>query len=83
MLASVGGFVRAKVAAALVKTAIISVMQDRSRNAYALSRPAGQHAERDRGFCLLANIPIAVESARAAFGIERVAILDTVQCGKI
>lgn len=74
----VGGFEQAKVATSLVKTAIYSVMEGRSRNAYALSRPAGHHAERDRGrgFCLLANIPVAIESARAAFGIERVAILD-------
>ena len=28
------------------------------------------------GFCLLANIPIAIESARAKHGIERVAVLD-------
>lgn len=75
---SVGGYEQAKVAAALVKTAIFSVMRGDSRNAYALSRPAGHHAERDRGrgFCLLANIPIAIEAARAEFGIERVAIVD-------
>ncbi|MGB0865334.1 MAG: class II histone deacetylase, partial [Granulosicoccaceae bacterium] len=74
----VGGYDQARVAASLVKTAVFSVLQGDNRNAYALSRPAGHHAERDRGrgFCLLANIPLAIEAARASFGIERVAIVD-------
>jgi len=47
-------------------------------NAYSLNRPPGHHAERDegRGFCVFANIAIAVEHAREVLGVERVAIVD-------
>jgi acetoin utilization deacetylase AcuC-like enzyme len=47
-------------------------------NAYSLGRPPGHHAERDegRGFCIFANVAVAVEHARAELGVERVAILD-------
>jgi acetoin utilization deacetylase AcuC-like enzyme len=47
-------------------------------NAYSLNRPPGHHAERDegRGFCVFANIAIAVEQMRAAHGVERIAIVD-------
>jgi acetoin utilization deacetylase AcuC-like enzyme len=46
--------------------------------AYALVRPPGHHAERDRGrgFCLLANVAIAVEHLRATFGAKRIATVD-------
>jgi acetoin utilization deacetylase AcuC-like enzyme len=47
-------------------------------NAYSLNRPPGHHAERDegRGFCVFANIAIAVEHMRAVHGLERIAIVD-------
>ena len=47
-------------------------------HAYALVRPPGHHAERDRGrgFCLLANVAITVEHLRAAFGAKRIATVD-------
>jgi acetoin utilization deacetylase AcuC-like enzyme len=47
-------------------------------NAYSLSRPPGHHAERGegRGFCLLANIPVAIQHARAELGARRVAVVD-------
>lgn len=46
--------------------------------AYALVRPPGHHAERDRGrgFCLLANVPIAIAHLRANCGARRIAIVD-------
>jgi acetoin utilization deacetylase AcuC-like enzyme len=46
--------------------------------AYALVRPPGHHAERDRGrgFCLLANVAITVEHLRATFGAKRIATVD-------
>lgn len=47
-------------------------------NAYALSRPPGHHCLPDfpNGFCLLANIAIAVEAAMAEGLVRRVAVLD-------
>jgi acetoin utilization deacetylase AcuC-like enzyme len=46
--------------------------------AYALVRPPGHHAERDRGrgFCLLANVAIAAEHLRKTFGLQRIATVD-------
>lgn len=46
--------------------------------AFALVRPPGHHAERDRamGFCLLSNAAIAAHYALAALPVKRVAILD-------
>jgi acetoin utilization deacetylase AcuC-like enzyme len=48
-----------------------------SETAFALVRPPGHHAERDRamGFCLFNNVAIAAAAALAR-GIERVAIVD-------
>jgi acetoin utilization deacetylase AcuC-like enzyme len=50
---------------------------DRREPAFALIRPPGHHAERDRamGFCLYNNIAVAAAAARAR-GVERVAIVD-------
>ena len=47
-------------------------------HAYALVRPPGHHAERDRGrgFCMLANVAITVEHLRATFGARRIATVD-------
>lgn len=46
--------------------------------AFALVRPPGHHAEPDRarGYCLLANIPLAIHKARAELGLRRVAVVD-------
>lgn len=47
-------------------------------NAYALVRPPGHHAERDRGlgFCLFGNVPIAILKARRKHGFSRIATVD-------
>ena len=50
---------------------------DRRVPAFALVRPPGHHAERDRamGFCLYNNVAVAAAAARAR-GLERVAVVD-------
>ena len=50
---------------------------DEVASAFALVRPPGHHAERDRamGFCFYSNVAVAAAYARAA-GLARVAIVD-------
>jgi acetoin utilization deacetylase AcuC-like enzyme len=57
--------------------AVEEVLAGRARNAFALVRPPGHHAEPDQamGFCLFNNVAIAAEAARRQ-GAERVLILD-------
>lgn len=61
-----------------VMAAVQAVMQNEVDNAYVLARPPGHHATPDQGlgFCIFANIAIAVEYARAQFGIQKVAVID-------
>jgi len=48
------------------------------RSGFALVRPPGHHALRDRamGFCLVDNVAVAARYAQAELGVERVAIVD-------
>ncbi len=73
-----GAYEIASISAGLVKQAVSSVLKGEAQNAYALSRPPGHHCLPDfpNGFCLLANIPIAIEAARHDKLTERVAIID-------
>ncbi len=73
-----GGFEIAALSAGLVKCAVSDVLRGDLANAYALARPPGHHCLPDSamGFCLLANIPIALEAARAEFGPLKVAVVD-------
>ena len=73
-----GGFEIAALSAGLAKRAVADVLSGKASNAYALCRPAGHHCLRDQamGFCLLANIPIAIEAALAKGQASRVAIVD-------
>lgn len=73
-----GGFEIASVSAGLAIRAVEDVLTGRLRNAYALSRPPGHHCLPDRsmGFCLLANIAIAIEAAQARHGPSKVAVVD-------
>jgi acetoin utilization deacetylase AcuC-like enzyme len=73
-----GSFEIACQSAGLALHAIDGVLTGRWRNAYSLSRPPGHHClpQMAMGFCLLANIPIAIEAARARHGVGRVAVLD-------
>jgi acetoin utilization deacetylase AcuC-like enzyme len=58
--------------------ALDAVLAGQVENAYALVRPPGHHAEPDlgRGYCIFANVPLAVMRAKATRGLGRVAILD-------
>lgn len=73
-----GGYEIAAVSAGLAKAALAGVLTGKLDNAYALSRPPGHHCLPDypNGFCLLANIAIAIEVARAAGQATRFAVLD-------
>ncbi|MEM7338297.1 MAG: class II histone deacetylase [Actinomycetota bacterium] len=68
----------ARLAAGGTTEAIAAVARGDLRNAYALVRPPGHHAERDRGrgFCIFNNIGVGVEQAIDAGLAERVAIVD-------
>lgn len=68
----------AMLAAGATATAVRSVLSGKVKNAYALMRPAGHHAEPDRGrgFCLFANTSIAARIAQEEFGLKRIAIVD-------
>lgn len=58
--------------------AVDAVMNGRLRNAYALLRPPGHHAEPERamGFCYFNNVAIAARFAQDRHGARRVAIVD-------
>lgn len=73
-----GGFEIAALSSGLVKAALADVMAGRVANAYALSRPPGHHCLPDlpNGFCLLANIAIAIRAAQAAGLGRRFAVID-------
>lgn len=73
-----GAFEIASLSAGLVIDAVMSVLRGDLRAAYALSRPPGHHClpEWPNGFCLLANIAIAIEAARAARLFDRIAVVD-------
>lgn len=73
-----GTFEIALKSAGLVCAAVEKVMRGEADNAYALSRPPGHHClpNQAMGFCFLANIPVAIERAKAMFNLERVAVID-------
>jgi acetoin utilization deacetylase AcuC-like enzyme len=73
-----GAFEIAALSAGLVLDAVDDVVSGRCRNAYALSRPPGHHCLPDwpNGFCLLANIAVAIEAAFHKHAIKRVAVVD-------
>ncbi len=72
------GYEIAALSAGLAKTAVEAVLKGDLHNAYALSRPPGHHCLPDfpNGFCLLANIAIAIEAAKARGLAQRFVVLD-------
>ena len=73
-----GSYDIAKVSAGLSIAGVDSVLSGKHQNAYVMSRPPGHHCLPDQpmGFCLLANIAIAIEAAFAKHGIKRAAVID-------
>ncbi len=73
-----GGFEVAAQSAGLALGALRAVLRKDMTNAYALSRPPGHHALPDfpNGFCLLANIAIAIRAVQAEGLATRVAVID-------
>jgi len=58
--------------------AVDEVMTRKVRNAFVATRPPGHHCETatPMGFCFFNNVAVAARHARAAYGVERVAIMD-------
>ncbi len=75
---SKGAFEIAQLSAGLAITLLEDVWTGKIGNGYALCRPAGHHCLPDRpmGFCLFANIPIAIEALKAKYGVQRIAVVD-------
>ncbi|MEZ5754917.1 MAG: class II histone deacetylase [Paracoccaceae bacterium] len=73
-----GGYEIAALSAGLAIHAMDRVLTGAWRNAYSLSRPPGHHCMPDHsmGFCLMANIPIAIEEMKARHGLGKVAVVD-------
>jgi len=57
---------------------IKAVIEGKLRNGFALVRPPGHHAERDRamGFCLFNNVAIGAKYAIQNFSCQRILIVD-------
>jgi len=68
----------ARYAAGSVMKGVDLLMTGEIDNGFALVRPPGHHAERDRsmGFCLFNNIAVAAWYARQKYGLARVLIVD-------
>lgn len=73
-----GGYEQSALSAGLAIAAVDAVLTGELDNAYSLSRPPGHHCLPDNpnGFCLLANIAIAIEAAKAKGLAGKVAVLD-------
>jgi len=76
--ACAGSWNAARRAAGGLCEAVGAVTSGAVRNAFALVRPPGHHAEpgRAKGFCLLNNLAVAARHARETLGLSRVLIVD-------
>lgn len=75
---SAGSYEAALLAAGGLLELIQEVMSGRLNNGFALVRPPGHHAERNKamGFCLFNNVAIGAKYAIRQFPLERVLIVD-------
>ena len=75
---SPGSYEAARLAAGGLVEATRAVLDGEVENAFALVRPPGHHALRNRGmgFCLFNNVAIAARYALAERGLSRVLIVD-------
>jgi acetoin utilization deacetylase AcuC-like enzyme len=75
---SMGSFEAALYAAGGAMNAVGAILDGKVRNVYALLRPPGHHALKNRamGFCIFANAAIAAHYARRVYGLERIMIVD-------
>lgn len=73
-----GGYDIALLAAGGTMSAVKAVLEGTVSNAYALVRPPGHHAtpETGMGFCMFANIAVAIKYAKTNLGLQRVAVVD-------
>lgn len=76
--ARTGTFEVAALAAGGLIAAVDAVMAGSVTNAYALIRPAGHHstASEGAGFCVFANVAIAVKHLKRTHAVPRVAVVD-------
>ena len=73
-----GSYEIACLSAGLAQRAVDDVLTGQCQNAFSLSRPPGHHCLPNfgMGFCLLANIAIAIEAAIARHDLAKVAVVD-------
>lgn len=73
-----GTYEIALLAAGGAMAALAAVASGEVRNAYALCRPPGHHAEptMGRGFCIFNNVAIAIHHLRNTSDVRRVAVID-------
>lgn len=71
-------YAEARLAAGTTCLAGDLIMRGEARNGFALVRPPGHHAERERvgGFCLFNNVAVAARQLQERHGARRVVILD-------
>lgn len=73
-----GGYDIARLAAGGCMAAFDAVLTGDVENAFALVRPCGHHAEKNRarGFAVFGNLVVAIKDAKERHGLGRVAVID-------